>query len=106
MKKNIKKITYQNTSLFFGATSFLAVLICSYVFFVNYAVLNIVKREKVEVQIADINSKLTETESKYIALKNGITLDLAYSLGFQTVQSPIFISRSSLSKALSVNSVE
>jgi hypothetical protein len=106
MRKNVEQIANQKTSLFFGASSLLVVLLCSYVFFLNSAVRNVVQREKFAIKIAEINSKLSDTESNYIVLKNGITLDLAYSLGFQTVQNPVFVSRSSLSKALSVNSVE
>jgi len=73
-----------------------------YVFFVNGAVLNVVAREELESNFADLNSKVSELEFQYISLKNSITIDYAYERGFYQVDQVAFAERMP-SASLSVN---
>ncbi|MDD5068026.1 MAG: hypothetical protein PHS53_01065 [Candidatus Pacebacteria bacterium] len=106
MRSNVEKFNHYQKLFFWGAFLLLVVSVCSYVYFLNGTIRNVVERQKAETRIASIRGAVGELESRYIVLKDSITLDLASSLGFQTVQNPVFISRTALSKALSVNSVE
>ena len=63
-------------------TVFCALLIATYVGLVYKTVINAVAKEKIEIQIATINSELGEKEFEYISAKGAVTLELASSLGF------------------------
>ncbi|MDD4988802.1 MAG: hypothetical protein PHV42_00010 [Candidatus Pacebacteria bacterium] len=106
MRNNIEKFIHYQKLFFWGAAFLLLVLLCSYAYLLNHTIRNVVERQKSGERIASLSSGVGELESRYITLKDSITLDLASSLGFQTVQNPVFISRTALSKALSLNSVE
>ncbi|MDD5050429.1 MAG: hypothetical protein PHV93_01650 [Candidatus Pacebacteria bacterium] len=106
MISRTEKFNHYQKLLFASALLLLVGFVCSYVYFLNDTIHNVVERQKAETRIASIRGAVGELESRYIVLKDSITLDLASSLGFQTVQNPVFISRTALSKALSVNSVE
>ncbi len=84
----------------------LVVSVCSYGYLLNKTIHNVVARQRSGELVASLGGKVGELESRYITLKDSVTLDLANSLGFQSVQNPVFISRTALSKALSINSVE
>ena len=74
-------------------------LVGTYVYLLNTAVFNVVKRGAAEKQISAANSKITELETKYISLKNNINLELAYSLGYKEVEMTTFIGKKSVSVA-------
>ncbi len=105
-RTHTEKIDHYQKLFFWSMLSLLVVSLCSYVYFLNETVHNVVQRQQSGRHIAELGGGVGELESRYITLKDSITLDLASSLGFQTVQNPVFISRTSLSKALSINSVE
>jgi len=69
-----------------------------YIFFVSSSIVNVLVREEIELEIAQLHSQIGEIESTYIVQKDAISLDLAYSLGFIDATSKIFITRKTLSK--------
>ena len=81
-----------------AVTIFLAI----YVYCVNQTVFNIIKRQRFEIQISELSSKIGVLESQYISLKNAVTIDLARTLGFKDSSSE-FVSRKSLGRGLSLN---
>lgn len=74
-----------------------------YVFFVNQAVFNVIKAEKMQNQISQLRSQVGSLESQYLKLKSGLTLSIAYKLGFSEVTSPQYVRSASLGKGLSLN---
>ncbi|MEI7777304.1 MAG: hypothetical protein WCI52_01745 [bacterium] len=91
---NATKTNILNTKVLFWIFASAALgLFLSYAFLVNEAIMNVVNRQKAEVQISKISSITSDLEAKYIALENGINLPLAYSKGFQDAKDVTFITR-------------
>ena len=104
MEKILKQLntSYWEKKIFWFLIVFLLFSIVAYVYFVNQTVLNIVKREKIENQIMSLNSRIGELEFKYISLKNNISLDYAYSIGFVDVKDVKFASRKLSNQGISL----
>lgn len=64
-----------------------------YGYLVNQTVVNIVARTDTEATIEDVRSAISDLEAEYLATKNAITLEYAYSLGFQDLGDPKYVSR-------------
>jgi hypothetical protein len=64
-----------------------------YVYFVNLTIHNVVARTNAQKQIVELSSSVSELESEYIAIENKITLEVAYSKGFEDATPKKFISR-------------
>lgn len=67
--------------------------------------MNVVKKEKLSQEISGMQARLSELESSYVVLRNGISVDFAYTQGFEDVIDPQFIERKSLGKGLSLNTL-
>lgn len=80
------------------------VLICSYLYYVNDAVRNVVLREQAEKEITEISSNLGELELAYRNVEGKVTLEYARTAGFVEVETPIFASRKAPATAVSYNS--
>ncbi len=93
-----------------GRTTFfiLAATTCSmffsYVFLVNKTVSNVVARSKTESSISELSSSMGDLEFKYMALKKSVTLDLAYSKGFEDAMPSTFLAQKPMPAAISYNS--
>ncbi len=89
-----KTITYDHRVRYFWLLVGIAVLsIFTYIYGISATAKNIAMRESLEDQIIEVTANLNALEFQYIALKNNITLDLAYSYGFREAKSPLYISR-------------
>ncbi|HJN62977.1 MAG TPA: hypothetical protein QGH03_01970 [Candidatus Paceibacterota bacterium] len=80
----------------------IVVLGISYGYFVKQTIVNVVSRQNVEEEMGDLGSRVSNLEVRYIELKNKIDLDFAYSLGYKDVSEVKFVSRSELSKTLTL----
>lgn len=49
--------------------------------------------EYIERKISQESSELSDLESRYIALKNSISIDVAHNLGFVEAPDPIYLAR-------------
>ena len=101
----IEKLNINNLKkkLFWFLTVSLFFSIIFYTYLVNQTVLNIVERENIQDEITTLNSKISELEFRYIALKNNINLEYAHSLGFVNVKNVKFASRKLSGNGLSIN---
>lgn len=104
-RTSISKIHGIERELCLGLLMFLMILAGLYVYFVGKSIVNVVVREEVELQIADVNSRLSELELTYITQKDAITMRLAEARGFHSVKEKTFVSRGTLGQSLSRNSV-
>ncbi len=77
-----------------------------YIFFMNETVFNVAKRAVLEQEIAVHVSEISDLEFKYISLRNDIDIDLAYSLGYQDIQSPKYISKTPVTALVSFNTIQ
>ncbi len=84
----------------------LAFVLGVYLYSLNSVMFNIVKRGEAEKSLSNLKTSVTEIESSYLALKNNITLDLAYSRGFQEVEISAFIPKKSVSAAQTLSFIE
>lgn len=66
---------------------------------VQSAVVNVVERENIEADASELALRLGELEFSYIDLKNQVTIEHAYALGYTDINNPTYLSRST---ALSV----
>lgn len=64
-----------------------------YIVYVNQTVRNVVKRQQLDKDISSLNAHIGELEFKYISMKNDVTIDKAYALGFTDVTETKFESR-------------
>ncbi|MES2436835.1 MAG: hypothetical protein V4519_02390 [Patescibacteria group bacterium] len=87
--------------LFFVLASCLVTVFAVYAFMVNKTIMNVVAREDLEQEIANLSSTIGELEFKYMSVKSKVTLDLAYEKGFQDAVPSQFVSRTG--PALSYN---
>ncbi|HEY4512012.1 MAG TPA: hypothetical protein VJH55_04205 [Candidatus Paceibacterota bacterium] len=69
-----------------------------YGFLVQGAIVNVVLREDAQKVISTMTSELGALETKYIATKNTVTLELAREKGFVDAESTTFITKTILGK--------
>ena len=82
------------------------VLAGGYIYAVNRTVFNVVAATKAEKNLTQSVAVVTDLESNYISLKNKITLDFAYSQGFQDASNQqIFIVKKPMGHVLSFNAL-
>ena len=69
-----------------------------YMYFINSTIHNIVTRQNLESEASTLTLTIGSEEFKYISMRNGVTLGLAYSLGFKDITAKRFISKSASSQ--------
>lgn len=67
-----------------------------YVYFVGKSIVNVVVREEIELQIAEVNSNLSLLELDYITKKDAINMQLARARGFKAISKKTFVNRGTL----------
>ncbi len=98
-----KTISYDTRTKVFGMMAVICVAcVVVYFFAINMTVRNTVTRQRLEAEVSNVSAKLGELEFSYIALKNNVSLDKAYALGFQNVSATQYITRGK-SRSLSMN---
>ena len=66
-----------------------------YMYCIRSTVSNVVAREGLEAELSALTLSIGSKEFAYIAKRNGVTLDRAYSLGFKDAEIKTYISRKS-----------
>lgn len=80
------------------------ILACLYGYFIGSSIINTLVRGEIEKDMAVISSDISGLESEYIARKDLIDGDFAYSMGFVDVSKKRFVSRTLfVGKGLSLN---
>jgi len=69
--------------------------LCFYIYAINKTVRNVAKRQSIETELSNLSAQIGESEFKYISIKNGIDLSLAYSIGFENNLETKYVSRKS-----------
>ncbi len=111
----MKQLTYslQQSStekkILLALCAFVVFLLFSYVYLVNKTVWNVVARKNISTEVVKINDDISKLEYSYLTLKNAVSINNAYAMGFKDIEgssSTLFVTRNSLGKALSINHVE
>ena len=87
MNKTLKTIDKLSHTIFWSMLCVLVFLVGVYGYMVNKTVWNAFNKDKAEAQIVALNSKLGDLEFEYMTLSNNISIEKAYSLGFQNASS-------------------
>ncbi len=89
----LKSIERASAIIFWAQVGLIISLISLYMYFVNQTVWNVVARQQTESATVSLNSKLGDLEFQYIAAKNNITLEVAQSMGYQSADQKVFVTR-------------
>jgi nucleoside recognition membrane protein YjiH len=107
MRKTIQNNKEENliyrVRIFWTLVFGIIVLAPFYAISVHSAIVNVVERENIVSMIREKSTEVSETESKYFALKNKINMNMAYSKGYQEAEVSSFISKKSLTAIVSYN---
>ena len=98
-------LSYDIRKVFWTLSTLAAFLLVFYMYFLNQTVLHAVAQEKLSGTIQEIDNKIVDLESHYISLKNSISLQTAYALGFRETD-PQFIEKKPLGQANSGKSLQ
>ncbi len=77
----------------------------TYVFLLQKAILNVVQREKISSQTAQVGTVIGGLEEKYFSLKNTVTLDMAHAKGLKDPGVVSYISKKSLTAMATRNDI-
>ncbi|MAF59605.1 MAG: hypothetical protein QF858_00120 [Candidatus Pacebacteria bacterium] len=72
------------------------VLLASYGYFLGKSIVNVVVREEMEIEIALVNSEISELEFTYLEKKDKVNRALASELGYVQVPQKKFVVRKTL----------
>ncbi len=86
----------ENPMVFWGLVFALVLFASLYAYLVNQTVWNVVARQKAEKSLTSLNSSTSQLESTYMAMKGGIDMTLAKSLGFNAAPNTKYINRTTL----------
>lgn len=84
----------------------ICIVIFSYAYFVNKIVHTVAERQKTQVEINNLTSKISELEFQSISISNKINPEYAYALGFKEVRNQQYVTRKSESVGLSLRTRE
>ncbi len=94
MTEKVLQLNNEKT-LFWTLTGVLLICVGFYMYFINETVHNVVARQNLESEASNLTLTLSNQEFKYITLRNNITREVAYAMGFKDVTAKTFISRDS-----------
>ncbi len=103
MNAHAQKIESIQKNIALALGGLLALLIALYAFYLSSAIRNVVAREKLSSDSSALHAAIAASEQEYVALKDSVTLDLAFSLGYVAASHPIFVSTAAQGKILSLN---
>jgi hypothetical protein len=69
----------------------LALLACGYLYFVTASVMNVIARKEALAHSAQIRGTLGSLEQKYFALSDGVTPEIASSLGLTPLENTQYV---------------
>lgn len=90
--------SFSDNRVVFVAIATIFFMLCSmYVTLIHQTIRNVAARQLLETEMSMLNTKIGELEFRSISMKNDVTIDRAYALGFNDADDMKFVSRKSLS---------
>ena len=106
MRTKVLQLNKREIARTFWILVFLMIFLAGYYFYlINKTIWNVAERQNIEKSLTQLGSDTAEKESNYMALKSKIDLNMARSLGFNTVVKTEYINRTTLGQA-ATNKVE
>ncbi len=105
VQKNLKWLDKNGKAVFWSLAGLLLFITSCYIYFVNTAALNGVRWEKADEGVSSLGAKIAELESKYLSLKQSVTLSLAHTRGFEDVGIVKFISTQKVGAVAKANEI-
>lgn len=99
----LKNFEYSERKAFWYLVLFAIVFSGFYSYFVNKAIINVVERQKIEEEIASVNSRIGDLEFFYLKLNKKINLEYAFSAGFVKITKEKYVHRKAIGTNLSIN---
>ena len=84
---------YNEKNIFWSLVALIVFCSIFYMYCVTTTIHHIVAREQAESHLADLIQRISSEEFDFINLKNDVTLDKAYALGFKDVANKVFVSQ-------------
>ncbi len=95
----VEKVLQLNTqistqkNIFWTLIGTILLLAGFYIYSINATIHNVVVRQNLENEASQLTLSLSNEEFKYISMKNGVTLEMAHSLGFKDAETNTFVGR-------------
>ena len=105
MRYRTKTIKIKKEKLFGIAVLSLVLIIFLYFTVLMATVFNTVKTARAEQEIKYLNHDISALEFELISIKNGLNMELAYSLGFKEAEDIKFIQKKSVATILTGGSI-
>jgi hypothetical protein len=88
----LEQIHNKEKTIFWSLLAVLVLCAGFYMYCVNATIHNVVARQNIETESSQLTLSIGSQEFKYIGMRNGINIQLAYSLGFKDVANKTYIS--------------
>lgn len=92
MVEKILELNNEKT-IFWSLLAVLFLCLGFYMYFINVTVHNVVLRQDLEAEASQLTLAIGNQEFEYITKRNNVTLQLAYSLGFEDSSAKTFITK-------------
>ena len=100
----VRSLSYEHREkLFWYIVGVSVISLFAYIYAINAAAHHIAVRQNLEKEVALMKAELGSLQFTSIALKNGITIEKAYELGFTEVRRPLYVSRDASAGSLTFN---
>ena len=93
-------------SLFWAVLFALIFSLFSYGYFLSSAIHNVFSRSSAAKEATNLSNSIADLENRAIALQSEVTLEKAFSLGFDTAPDPLFVTRGTFSKGITLNPLQ
>lgn len=104
-RKHFKWLNRNKKNLFWSLACLLLLTTSFYIYLLNTAALNGVRWKNAEEEIASLGAVVSEHESYFLALKQSVTLKMAYAKGFEDVRAVTFIPVRKVGAVVSANEI-
>lgn len=91
--QTIQRIDRVSETLFWSLLTTIVLSSCVYMYAIHKTVRNVVARSQIQTQIAELNTKLSDTEFQYMNSLGAITMETAEKLGFTSATEKTFVTR-------------
>lgn len=93
MKTRAQKFNINQIYMFWTGVALIGVFSFMYIYFINITIFHTAERSNIEESITDIKSQISQLELELIDGTRELTINYAYTLGFNDIDEPTFVKR-------------
>lgn len=94
-KRSAKPNTSLELKLNISLLTLIVVLFVLYIYFVSASVVHVVMRMQINNEMQQTSTEISQLDTKYIALQNKVSNDIASMKGYTEITQKVFINRDS-----------